>query len=187
MLQTNFASQLSTGQRKRLAAALYRSPVIADGEMCLVRLLDQWGDHQLAPFVFCYLKGFNDNPSNGTIPKLMSVVAKAARNNEALELGRRYTELLCITNQEDTLRAMLSTFISDIERSGRIARFSPLPHQLTPPPDTVRALFFESKRASTLKFPARDFPVKTPLGAGLASIFLGLAVASVSARFFIGR
>jgi hypothetical protein len=187
MEQTNFASQLSAGQKKRLAFALYRSAVIDNGEMCLVRLLELGGDPQLAPFVLVYLKGFKDDPSNGTIPRLMTVVAKKARSNEALELAGRYLKHICIADQADTLRAMLSAFVSVIDQSGRITRFSPPHHQLTHPPDSVRALSFEPNRPTKLKLPAKALEVKAPFGIGLAAIFLGLAAASISARFFIGR
>ena len=126
MVQPNFALQLSSDQKKRLAFALYRSPVIEKGEICLVRLLELWRDPQLAPFVFGHLKGVKGDPSDGTMPSLMTVVAKAARSNEALELARRFRELQCIADQTETLRATLYAFISVIEQSGRIADFHPL-------------------------------------------------------------
>ena len=133
-----------------------------------------------------YLKGFKGNPSSGTIPRLMTVVAKAARSKEALELATRYVELLCVTDQADTLRALLATFISVIDQSGRIARFSTRSSPTNPSTGSVRALSFEPTRAPTLELSAKAPGVKALIGMGLAAIFLGLAV-SVSARGFVGR
>lgn len=183
MLRPNFAPQLSRSQKKRLAIALYRSPVIDKGELCLVNLLELWGDPQLAPFVFAYLKGVKDSSPNGTIPPLMTIVAKAARSSEGLELARRYLELLCIADQADTLRTTLSSFISDIEQAGRIARFSPPPYQPFPTPNSVRTAFSDSSRVYSLKLPGKALPGKVPFWIGLAATML--AVASVSARFFL--
>jgi hypothetical protein len=113
---------LTEDQKRRLTAALYRASSLSNGGMDLIELVELWGDDNLVPFMWSYLKASKKDFLWET-HTLMRKLATLLKNREALNLIEKF-ESGIYSNQEEEAqreqerRAILQQFIEAIEHSG---------------------------------------------------------------------
>lgn len=113
---------LTEDQKRRLADALYRASSLSNGGMELITLVELWGDDNLVPFMWSYIKAFkNDDPweTHGLMRKLATLL----KNQEAMELTEKLESWLISgrggeAQRKQESKAILQKFIEAIEHSG---------------------------------------------------------------------
>ena len=118
----DLTTMLTEDQKRRLTAALYRSSSLSNGGMELIELVEFWGDDNMVPFLWSYLKAFKKDDS-WEINNLMRKLATLLKNQEALELIDKfnisiYKRWLNEAQVMQEGKAILQQFIEAIERSG---------------------------------------------------------------------
>jgi hypothetical protein len=113
---------LTEEQKGRLTAALYRASSLSSRDMDLIRLVVMWGDDNLVPFMWSYLKA-SKTDSHWETSRLMYKLATLLKNQEASELVEKFDKVLYSNSIEEVQReqekkAILRQFIESIERSG---------------------------------------------------------------------
>jgi hypothetical protein len=118
----DFSAMLSLDQKRRLMNSLYNANSISAGGFELIELVEIWGDENLTPFIWSYLKSFKNDHLWNT-KRLMTKLATSLNNYWARKLAERYDSLID-TDQEGAAiklefnQAILRQFIVAIERSG---------------------------------------------------------------------
>jgi hypothetical protein len=113
---------LTKKQKGRLTAALYRVSSLSNGGMDLIRLVELWGDKNLVPFMWSYLKASRKDYPWETV-NLMRELATLLKNQEAMELTEKFN---CViypypereAQREQENQAILQKFAEAIERAG---------------------------------------------------------------------
>jgi hypothetical protein len=113
---------LTKKQKGRLTAALYRASSLSNGGIDLIELVEIWGDKNLVPFMWSYLKAYKKDYTWET-KDLMRKLATNLKNQEALELTEKfkswnYTSPESEAQGEQENKAILQKFLETIERSG---------------------------------------------------------------------
>jgi hypothetical protein len=113
---------LTKEQKGRLTAALYRASSLSSREMDLIELVEIWGDDNLVPFMWSYLKASRTD-SHWETSRLMFKLATYLKNQEASELSEKFEKVIYSNSKEEAEReqeknAILQQFIESIERSG---------------------------------------------------------------------
>ena len=133
----DFTTLLSKDQKRRLTDALYRVSSLSNGGMTMIELVELWGDENLIPFMWSYLKAFKKDYPWET-ENLMRELATLLKNQEALGLIEKfesgiYTDPEKEAQRELERKAILQKFIQAIERAGppRIVEINNEPE--TPP------------------------------------------------------
>jgi hypothetical protein len=117
-----FTTMLTKEQKGRLTAALYRVSSLSNGGMDLIELVELWGDENLVPFMWSYLKASKKDFPWET-EGLMRKLATLQKNQEALELAEKFESAIYTNSQEEAQsaqerKAILQKFIEAIERAG---------------------------------------------------------------------
>lgn len=129
---------LTEEQKRRLTEALYRSPVVDQGEKILIELVREWKDQNLTSFLWSYLKAFRaDSPY--VTARLMEQLANALGNKEALAVTSEFrrvdqTSFGDNEKEEQVRKSFLEKFIAIIERAGPPATM-PISSQPNPEPE----------------------------------------------------
>jgi hypothetical protein len=136
----DFTALLTKEQKVRLTAALYRASSLSNGVMDLIKLVESWGDENLVPFMWSYLKA-SKKDSPWETNDLMRELATLLKNQEASELTEKfesaiYTNSLDEAQREQERKAILQQFIEAIERTGapRTVEINNEPEQPDDPP-----------------------------------------------------
>jgi hypothetical protein len=113
---------LTEEHKGRLTAALYRASSLSNGVMDLIKLVESWGDENLVPFMWSYLKA-SKKDSPWETKNLMLELAILLKNQEAMELTEKfegviYSNLVREDQREQEGKAILQKFIEAIERTG---------------------------------------------------------------------
>jgi hypothetical protein len=117
-----FTTMLTKEQKGRLTAALYRVSSLSNGGMDLIELVEKWGDENLVPFMWSYLKAFRKDYPWET-EDLMRKLATLLKNREALGLIEKFESAIYTNPEEEAQKeqerkAILQQFIEAIERAG---------------------------------------------------------------------
>jgi hypothetical protein len=118
----DLTAPLTEEQKGRLTAALYRASSLSNGVMDLIKLVESWGDENLVPFMWSYLKA-SKKDSPWETRSLMRELAALLKNQEAMELTEKfegviYSNLVREAQREQEGKAILQKFIEAIERTG---------------------------------------------------------------------
>ncbi len=142
----DFTALLSEDQKRRLVAALHRSYSLSNGVLDLIELVELWGDDNLVPFMWSYLKASRKDFPWDT-RDLMLKIAILLKNQEALELTEKFESGIATDPEkeaklEQERKAILQQFIEIIERAGppRIVEINDEPETpVEPVPSQQRA------------------------------------------------
>jgi hypothetical protein len=118
----DLTSLLTKRQKGRLTAALYRISSLSNGGMDLIELVELWGDENLVPFMWSYLKASKKDYPWETV-NLMRELATLLKNQEAMELTEKFKSVIypnpeSEAQKEQENKATLEKFIGAIERAG---------------------------------------------------------------------
>ena len=80
---------LTAEQKSRLANILFSTKTLTTDEMPLVRLVRQWGDPRLVPFIMSQLRGFTDAPPHEVAP-LVAQLAQMLGDERLSKLAEVY-------------------------------------------------------------------------------------------------
>lgn len=149
---------LTKEQKGRLTAALYRASSLSSREMDLIGLVEIWGDDNLVPFMWSYLKA-SKTDSHWETSRLMFKLATLLKNQEASELSEKFEKVIYSNSKEEAEReqekkAILQQFIESIERSGapRTVKIKNEPEKPDSPPLQRSAKGGTGLRATLLAF-----------------------------------
>ena len=118
----DLTAPLTEEQKGRLTAALYRASSLSKGLMDLIKLVESWGDENLVPFMWSYLKASKKDYPWETW-SLMRELAALLKNQEAMELTKKFEGVIYSNPEREAQReqenkAILQKFIEAIERTG---------------------------------------------------------------------
>jgi hypothetical protein len=126
--------------------------------MDLIKLVESWGDENLVPFMWSYLKA-SKKDSPWETQNLMFELATLLKNQEASELAEKfesaiYTNSLEEAQREQEIKAIFQKFIEAIERTGapRTVEINNEPEQPDDPPLQQNAKGGIGLRATFLAF-----------------------------------
>jgi hypothetical protein len=136
----DLTAPLTEEQKGRLTAALYRASSLSNGVMDLIKLVESWGDENLVPFMWSYLKA-SKKDSPWETRDLMRELATLLKNQEAMELTEKFEGVIYSNPEREAQRehenkAILQKFIEAIERTGapRTVEINNEPENLGEPP-----------------------------------------------------